>query len=147
VTKIVAFACGTMHTTKKDVRGLAPAYQHALILTMRDILENQPGQSSEQAKTIQCFAQDPVYTEADDAVFGNAGITVPRDPRAFLEVDDQSLVISFAPNVPVRQIIADIAQPAVIIWDRVMSEAETVAFWSAIIDDDDDDIGFHPGRM
>jgi hypothetical protein len=143
VTKIVAFACCTMHTTKDDVRSLAPAYQHALMLTIRDILENRPGQSSEQAKTIQCFAQDPLYTEADEAVLGNAGITVLRDPRAFLEVDDQTLVISFAPNIPVRQIIADIARPALMIWDRVMSEAEAEAFWGRFMDDED---GFHPGR-
>ena len=132
-----------MHTTKDDVRSLAPAYQHALILTMRDILENRPGQSSEQAENIQCFAQDPLYTEADDAALGNAGITVLRDPRAFLEVDDQTLVISFAPNVPVRQIIADIARPAIMIWDRVMSEAEALAFWARFMYDED---GFHPGR-
>jgi hypothetical protein len=132
-----------MHTTKDDIRSLAPAYQHALILTMRAILENRSDQGSDPTKKIQCFAQDPLYTEADEEVLSNAEITVLRDPRAFLEVDDDTLVISFSPNIPVRQIIADIARPAVMIWDRVMSEAETVAFWSRIIGDDGE---FHPGR-
>ncbi|GAB1312677.1 hypothetical protein MFIFM68171_02887 [Madurella fahalii] len=123
ITKIVAFACSTMAALGDRQ---PPMYQHALILTLRDILERRQGADQPQ---IACFAQDPVYTEADREVLARLDIKVLEDPRAFLEVDDDTLVISVAPNIPVRQIIADIARPAIMIWDRVESEAESAATW------------------
>jgi hypothetical protein len=127
INNIVAFACSSM--LGKDDRSRA-ATQHALILTMRDIIaKRQPGAQSQTQ--IKCFAQDPIYAKADVEVLGRSGITVLEDPRAFLEVDDQSLVISFYPNIPVRQIVTDIARPAVMIWNRVESEAELDASWQA----------------
>lgn len=42
-----------------------------------------------------------------------------EDPRGWLEVDEHSILLSIAPNVPVKEIIADIARPAAIIWCRV----------------------------
>jgi hypothetical protein len=119
VNKIVAFACSGFGDGSNRPCAL---YQHALILTLRDILENRP-----DGEKVKCFVQDPIYTETDEHVLGNARITVLGDPRGFVEVDDQTLVISFAPNIPVRQIIADIARPPVMVWNRVMSEAEAAA--------------------
>lgn len=100
--------------------------QHALILAIRDIVEKL--QTAGQAAQIECFAQDPVYTETDRRLLRSFGIKDLDDPRGFLEVDDDSLVISFSPSIPVRQIIADIARPAVMIWDYVKSEAEWTVF-------------------
>ena len=57
--------------------------------------------------------------DVDKKVLADAGITALENPRAFLVVDDTSLVISISPEAPIRQIIADIAQPAVMIWNRV----------------------------
>lgn len=129
VNKIVAFACSTMAMDGVGDGRNRQIYQHALILTMRDIFENRS--DAEKPVKVQCFAQDPIYTKIDEDVLGRAGITVLGDPRGFLEVDEQSVVISFAPNIPVRQIIADIARPAVMIWDRVKSETEAIEFWAA----------------
>jgi hypothetical protein len=47
------------------------------------------------------------------------GITVLDDPEGFLEVDDSTLVISCAAQVPVKQITLDLARPAAMIWDRI----------------------------
>jgi hypothetical protein len=47
------------------------------------------------------------------------GFTVLDDPRALLEVGNRSVVVSFAPDSPLRQIVADIARPAALIWPRV----------------------------
>lgn len=91
------------------------AYQHALILTLRDILSERQDQGTE----IACYAQDPFYTDIDKDVIEQSGITVLNDPQGFLEVDDSTVVLSFAADIPVRQIIADIAQPAMMIWDRI----------------------------
>jgi len=114
ITKIVAFALGDIARARSaQARHIC---QHALVLCVRDALERRqgPGQPA-----IQCFAQEPAYSDVDGKVLGEAGITVLRDPRGFLEVDDQTVVISIAPNIPVRQVVADIARPAVLMWDFV----------------------------
>jgi hypothetical protein len=129
VNKVVAFACSTM-ADDKETR-LRVIHQHALILTLRDVFSRQRG---EEEPEIKCFAQDPVYTETDEEVLRQAGITVLGDPRGFIEVDDETAVVSFNPNIPVRQIIADIARPAVMLWDHVNSEAEAAAFWKKLPD-------------
>ncbi|KAL1842122.1 hypothetical protein VTJ49DRAFT_6001 [Mycothermus thermophilus] len=69
-----------------------------------------------------CIVQDPVYTPVDKQVLAEAGITVVDDPRAFLAVDEASVLVSINPDVPVRQIVADIARPAVMVWNRVYKE-------------------------
>ncbi|KAK4121907.1 hypothetical protein N657DRAFT_647404 [Parathielavia appendiculata] len=129
VSKIVAFACSTMAVvTDDEARRSRIIHQHALMLTLRDIFSRQQQQPGEGAPEIKCFAQDPSYTETDAAVLQETGITVLGDPRGFLEVDDESIVISFSPNIPVRQVIADIARPAVLAWNHVKSEPEEAAF-------------------
>lgn len=117
IRNIVAFACGTM-TSDYSYESSIP--QHALTLTILDVLRRR----DKAQPDIRCFAQDPAYIATDEEILGGAGITVLEDPRGFLEVDDNSVVLSFSPNVPVKQIIADIARPAVVIWDRVTGEAK-----------------------
>ncbi len=90
-------------------------YQHALLLTLKKIFELKAG----NAASIQCFAQDPVYTEDQASVLQACGIKVLDDPEGFIETDESTVLFSCSPNVPVKQIIADIAQPAVIIWNPV----------------------------
>ncbi|KAK4102442.1 hypothetical protein N658DRAFT_523031 [Parathielavia hyrcaniae] len=140
VTKIVAFACCTM-AGRNGVARQHVTHQHTLILTLRDILSSssrrcsssssndQQQKQGQQQPEIKCFAQDPNYTEADQAVLQEAGIAVLGDPRGFLEVDDETVVLSFSPNIPVRQIITDIARPAILLWNHVQSEAEEAEFW------------------
>lgn len=123
--KIVAFACGTMGPAgdgggegekgAEEMVGRSMA-QHALMLQVRDMLQECAGRDAGDAK---CYAQDPGYTAVDEQVLGAEGVEVVEDPEGFLEVDEASVVISVCPNVPVRQIVADIARPAVLIWDRV----------------------------
>ncbi|KAL2129427.1 hypothetical protein VTI74DRAFT_7821 [Chaetomium olivicolor] len=123
--KVVGFACSTLtwpwEESDKEEEGRerdASMAQHALMLAMRDILERAAGDGGEKVE-IKCFAQDPIYTPVDEHVLGEVGITVLDDPRGFIEVDESSVVISVSPNVPVKQIVADIARPAVIIWDKI----------------------------
>jgi len=67
---------------------------------------------------IGCYAQDPDYTDIDREVLEQSGITILDDPQGFLEVDDSTAVLSFGANIPLRQVIADIARPAMMVWDR-----------------------------
>lgn len=126
ITKIIAFACSSISRDDDHTRHRS-ASQHALILALRDML-----QASQPGVHITCLAQDPAYSEADAAVLAGSGITVVGDPQGFLEVDDQSVVLSFSPNVPVRQIITDLARPVVLAWDTVCTEEETVSRWAGI---------------
>ncbi|KAL2869688.1 SRR1 family protein [Aspergillus lucknowensis] len=114
IKKIVGFACGTM-VFPEDTPYFSynSAFQHAFLVTAQRLLQRR------HANEVFCYVQDPAYTERDQSVLEAHGIKVVDDPEGFLEVDESSLVFSCAPNVPVKQIIADIARPAVIIWDRV----------------------------
>ncbi|OTB09201.1 hypothetical protein M426DRAFT_260487 [Hypoxylon sp. CI-4A] len=133
--KIVAFACGPL----AKGRGVwnTSGRQHALLLSLQRMLaalsssppspaENKPetetGTKSSSSSTttpekIRCFAQDPAYHAIDAEVLKGRGVECLEDPEAFLELDDETVVLSFAPNVPVRQIVADLARPVVIIQD------------------------------
>ncbi|KAK3381039.1 hypothetical protein B0H63DRAFT_195760 [Podospora didyma] len=113
--KVVAFALGSM-ATKGFVGNAANNYQHALLLLVQECLAAATANYDDRKPG--CFAQDPAYLAEDKTVLHEAGITVLQDPRGFVEVDDEAVVISIAPDVPVKQIIADIARPAIIIWDR-----------------------------
>lgn len=91
------------------------AFQHALLLTARDLLQ----QKNTIPDEIVCYAQDPEYMRNDKSVLAESKIKVLNDPHAFLEIDDSSFVLSVSPNVPVRQIVADIARPAILVWNTV----------------------------
>ncbi|KAN0095653.1 hypothetical protein V8E51_016364 [Hyaloscypha variabilis] len=125
IAKIVAFACGTFsYISQKPVhsRGISrAATQHALILTVRDVLgKKKDGGSGE----IVCYAQDPVYSELDKEILQQSGIQILDDPAGFLEVDESAVVLSFCPNVCVRQVVCDIARPAMMIWDSVILDED-----------------------
>lgn len=117
VNKIIAFSCGSI--SNKDYDCSRSLKQHAFILTIRDVLENRRRSSGAGAGEIRCYVQDPAYTDVDRTVLLEHGITVLEDPQGFLEVDGDSAVLSFASNVPVKQIVADIARPAMIAWETV----------------------------
>lgn len=121
VSRIIAFGNSAISTSGSQYSIL----QHALMLTIKESLRNLQASSG-----IQCFAQDPIYTEIDKTVLQEVGITVLEDPRAFLEVSDESIVLSFGPDIPVRQVVTDLARPAVLICDKVRGEQESLASWS-----------------
>lgn len=125
ITKIIAFACCTM-SGREDIHERSIT-QHALTLTIKNVLQSK-GLTVDG--DIKCYAQDPVYTDADRALLEDEGIHVLEDPHGFLEVDDSSVVISFFPNVPVRQIVADVSRPAIMLWNRVEPEREMTSAWS-----------------
>jgi hypothetical protein len=118
----VAFACGkfTFKPTSIIITHIVErsASQHALILTLRDVLSEKKGNLG----GIACYAQDPGYSDTDKSILEKYGIKILSDPEGFLEVDDATVVLSFSPNVPVRQVVADLARPAVMIWNRIMVE-------------------------
>ncbi|KAE9367475.1 hypothetical protein N431DRAFT_561440 [Stipitochalara longipes BDJ] len=120
ITKIVAFACSTFSCIFPKPYysrgGARPATQHALILTLLDILSKK---NDGVARNITCYAQDPIYSSLDKEILQQSGIQILDDPVGFLEVDESTVVLSFCPNVCVRQVVCDIARPAMMIWDSI----------------------------
>jgi hypothetical protein len=112
VTKIVGLALGAI-SYHYDTRPRC-YIQHALLLTLREWLAER-----EKTEDVVCYTQDPGYRSVDKEVLKEHGIEVIDDPRAWLEIDDESVVYSVSPNVPVKEIVADIARPAIVIWERV----------------------------
>ncbi len=115
IGKIMGLACAPMVSSHQEQWARRSAFQHALILALRDIL----GKMNGNIDRIICYAQDPAYTKNDESVLQGSGITVLDGPQAFLEVDGSTVVISCAANVPAKQIISDLARQAVMIWDRI----------------------------
>lgn len=118
VDKVVAFAC---HRPSVVERAERVAAEHALVLSIRDFF-------AQRSETVQCYAQDPMYEDVDRTMLGELGMTVLDHPRGFLEVDEATVVFSQAPLVAVRQIVADIARPAVMVWDKVR-EIPRKGYW------------------
>ncbi|KAK3902844.1 hypothetical protein C8A05DRAFT_15143 [Staphylotrichum tortipilum] len=121
VTKIAAFACSTM-AVKDDDRA-NPVAQHAAVLMLRELFARRG------AGEVRCLAQDPMYRPADVEVLQELGVEVLEDPRGFLEVDEETVVVCVAPNVPVRQVVADIARPVAMVWGTVKGEVEAREWW------------------
>lgn len=116
ITKVIRFGCGGLLSNSLGW------YQHALILTLKSILASR--YYGITRNKIRCYAQDSGYIDADKRVLDESGIAVLDNPDGFLKVDDSSVVISFSPNWPVKQIVADIARPAILMWSMVSENAE-----------------------
>jgi SRR1 len=114
IRKIIGLACGSISLCDSLSLSHRSASQHALLLTLLDVLRER-----DEDMRIACFAQDPVYTSADKAVLIESGIQPLEDAHGILEIDDCSVVFSTAPDIPVKEIVADIARPSLLIWDRV----------------------------
>lgn len=123
ITKIVGIGLGALTNPEQsenplqDIRALI---QHAAIRTIADALKKQNG-----GLEIECYAQDP-ENDQDVAIqfLRTIGITSLSDPKAFLEIDENTFVVSVCPNIPVRQIVCDIARPRVMLWDIVKKKED-----------------------
>jgi hypothetical protein len=124
INKIVGFALGSMcyldrgQDEEKLYHCKRSASQHALQLTIKDWLHERD-RGTEMAGSIASYVQDPGYTDIDKEILTEAGLEVIDDPRGWLEVDEQTVLLSIAPNVPTKEIVADLARPAIVIWCRV----------------------------
>ncbi|KAL4869567.1 hypothetical protein BDV12DRAFT_76097 [Aspergillus spectabilis] len=111
--------------------------QHAALGTVAEtLISNWSSQSDPNIETnteaesheIKCYAQDPAYSEIDQALLRSIGIEPLDDPKGFLEIDPHTLIFSVSPNVPVKQVVADVGWPGAMIWNTVGME-EKEARW------------------
>lgn len=124
ISKIICFGLGDMYRQppewfkrqtgsseqELEADSLRPsAVQHSIALTMADIYSEK--------NTIQLLAQDPGYTEEAQQLLKAKGFSIVGRFGAggFAEIDDDSVVFSAYIAAPLKQIIADVARPALII--------------------------------
>jgi hypothetical protein len=115
IKRIVAFESGSM--TWRVPNQKRATVHLSLVLLLRRLFCQLQGVSA--LKDLETFVQDPTYTTRDKSVLRQMGLKVVDDPNGFLAIDEETLVISIMPKKPVRQIVADIARPAMMVWAKV----------------------------
>jgi hypothetical protein len=83
--------------------------QHSMALTIAQLCRGN--------EIVPLLAQDPDYTEVAETILINKGFKIvrPHGAGGFAEIDEESIVISPFAAAPVKQIIADLARPMLII--------------------------------
>ncbi|PQK08284.1 hypothetical protein BB8028_0001g03620 [Beauveria bassiana] len=126
VKRIVCFGLGDICRKPPEWMGRYPAsgdhnleisfvrgamVQHSIALTLAQICSDIAGYD------VQLLAQDPDYTDEAKAILKGNGFSIVGDYGAggFAKVDDDSVVFSVFVEAPLKQIIADIARPLMII--------------------------------
>lgn len=96
-----------------------PFSMHSLLLTLKELF-------CEKLRTekIACYVQDPLYANCDRLLLGAHGINVLDNPDGLIEVDNSTLVISCGPNVRIRLIVMDVAQPVMMIWNKTIPDED-----------------------
>jgi hypothetical protein len=111
LTKLIALSLGTpIMMSRVDDRSVL---QHALITNLHSTLVQRGILPASSAR----YVQDPAYAQRDKDLLKGVGLSILEDPQAFLELDDSSMLVSIASDIPVKEIVADICRPGIIIWD------------------------------
>jgi hypothetical protein len=111
LTKVIALGLGSLITMSRIAKHRF--LQHALISALHSALVHRGILSVSSEK----YVQDPAYTQRDKDIIHSAGLTVLNDPQALLELDESSVLVSIANDIPVGDIVADVCRPGIIIWD------------------------------
>ncbi|KAF2810319.1 uncharacterized protein BDZ99DRAFT_570907 [Mytilinidion resinicola] len=113
VNRIVCFALGNLQRHNDN----ASHAQHACIQTLREILPK-----GDAGEAVPVWVQDPGYTDIDKRILTALDINVVEDPQGFLAITPSTLVMSLSPDIPVRQIVADVQWPAALICDTIHAD-------------------------
>ncbi|UNI18434.1 hypothetical protein JDV02_004703 [Purpureocillium takamizusanense] len=117
VEKVIAFGLGNL--TSGAIPGdehRSSCMQHAVLLLLANLLQEIMGHP------VQLVAQDPSYVATCKEVLLARGVEIAEPESGFLLVDEHTLVFTVSCNVPVKQIVTELARPAAIIWGYVEPE-------------------------
>jgi hypothetical protein len=112
LTKIIGFCLGPIIIGSQVLEHRV--VQHALISAL-DLTLTQRGNLSGSSRR---YVQDPAYARQDMDVLQSAGLTILQDPQGLLELDESSVLVSINSNFPIKEVVADICRPGIIIWDK-----------------------------
>ena len=120
IRNIVGFGLGGFFFQQQEIGNKRSTMQHMLVKSLRDILRNR-----QETTGIQVLVQDPSYGKLEKEILNTMAIRAVDHPfKGFLEVGDETAVVSIAPQIPVKQIITDISRPALIVWDAISARFE-----------------------
>lgn len=132
--KIVCFSLDHFATYARELdepkdfeeRSWRAATQHAAALTMAKILKEKTGNE------IKLIAQEPEYDADTIRILKKEGFEIVTGfgALAFTMVDENTLVFTTAPNIPVKQVVTDLANPAIMIWDVARPLEEDNDIWN-----------------
>ncbi|KAH7148216.1 hypothetical protein EDB81DRAFT_457776 [Dactylonectria macrodidyma] len=136
-TKIVCFGLGSLEGfpgstdlhIPADCDGLpcrSAMTQHAAALSIAAVVGEMLGTAP-----LSVIAQEPVYSPVAKRLLTELGIEVVEGygSLAFTQVDDDAIVVACAPDIPVKQVVADIARPAAMVWNLVLPAKEGEPEW------------------
>ena len=89
----------------------------------------------DSGRPVRRIVQEPIYLDTCKEALRARGVEIAEPETGFLLVDERTLVITVSCNVPVRQIVADLARPAGMIWNRVEPEERRFSRGSVIDED------------
>jgi hypothetical protein len=127
--RVIGFGLGTLEywvKTDEDSGDMlfrfGPICQHLAAIDVASILGSRAG----AGKTLPIMVQDPGYSDTSKRLLAAKGVDVIGGfgSLGFTFVDENSIVFSFSPDIPVKQVVADIARPAAMVWDRVTDASE-----------------------
>ncbi|OTA95249.1 hypothetical protein M434DRAFT_29118 [Hypoxylon sp. CO27-5] len=123
INKIVCFDLGSITAKPADAypHTRQAIYRHAAALTIIECLHKRFGSK------IRLYAQDTTYTNECVKVLYKKGFSVIGQHGAggFAEIDETTLVFAPNPSFCVKEVVADIAQPAAMFWNTVLSPQES----------------------
>lgn len=129
VEQIVCFGLGSIGRFSAGSYHARSYFQHLAACTIRNFLEEQQAKSLEQSppQKIEIYAQDPSYCDKCKArLREKLRIEVVENPYGFTKVDNSTFVLTFSPDIPVRQIVADLTMkhhgPAGMLCDEIESD-------------------------
>lgn len=98
----------------------AALIHHAIALTIVDMIRSYSGASE---MGVRLLTQDPGYSDETKDMLQKIGFEVIGEYGAegFAELDENSVVFSAFTTAPVKQIIADLTRPAIIICNMTAS--------------------------
>ncbi|KAI0116219.1 hypothetical protein F4776DRAFT_673707 [Hypoxylon sp. NC0597] len=123
INKIACFDLGSITAKPADTYPhiRQAIYRHAAALTIIECLHKRFGSK------IRLYSQDTTYTSECVKVLHKKGFSIIGQHGAggFAEIDDTTLVFAPNPSFCVKEVVADIAQPAAMFWNTVLSPQES----------------------
>ncbi|KAI1770177.1 hypothetical protein F4818DRAFT_446472 [Hypoxylon cercidicola] len=123
IDKIVCFDLGSITRKEADYYGYVrrAIYKHAAAMSIVEAVHSRFG------NRIRLVVQDTNYcSECAEVLFAkNFTVVGEHGAQGLAEVDDKTLVFAPNPRFCVKEVIADIAEPAAMFWGTVRSPEET----------------------
>lgn len=107
VKNIVGIALGNPDNGDNDYRHQS-IEQHVLLQTIKDFLG-----------PIPIYSQDPAHGKNSKTALGMKDIEVLDDPEGILQIDEGTCLVSICGDIPIKEIVADLARPAILIWIKL----------------------------